>query len=68
VRHFGRPGNPFAFPSIEVVKRLESMGCRIFRTDQDGAVEVIVGLEGGVVRTFLKENQKGTGRSGPFKF
>jgi competence protein ComEC len=62
------PGNPFAFPSIEVVKRLESMGCRIFRTDQDGAVEVIVGLKGGVVRPFLKEYQKGTGRSGPFKF
>jgi competence protein ComEC len=61
-------GNPFAFPSMEVVKRLEGMGCRIFRTDQDGAVEVIVGREGGVVRPFLKAKQKGTGPSGPFLF
>ena len=61
-------GNPFAFPNIEVMNRLEGMGCRVFRTDQDGAVEVIVGREGGMVRTFLKEKQEGTGRSGPFLF
>jgi competence protein ComEC len=62
------PGNPFSFPNMEVVKRLESIGCRIFRTDRDGAVEVIIGREGGVVRPFLKENQKGTGLTGPFMF
>lgn len=61
-------GNPFAFPSMEVVQRLESMGCRVFRTDRDGAVEVIIDREGGVVRPFLKEKQKGTGPSGPFRF
>jgi competence protein ComEC len=62
------PGNPFSFPNVEVVKRLESMGCRIFRTDRDGAVEVTIGREGGVVRPFLKKNPKGTGPSGPFTF
>jgi competence protein ComEC len=61
-------GNPFAFPSTEVVRRLESVGCKVFRTDLHGAVEVIVGQEGGRVRTFLKENQKGSGPSGPFMF
>jgi beta-lactamase superfamily II metal-dependent hydrolase len=50
------------------VRRLESVGCKVFRTDLHGAVEVIVGQEGGRVRTFLKENQKGSGPSGPFMF
>jgi competence protein ComEC len=62
------PGNPFSFPNVEVVKRLESMGCRIFRTDRDGAVEVMVGREGAVVRPFLTKNRKGTGLPGPIRF
>ena len=61
-------GNPFAFPNMAVVERLERMGCRVFRTDQDGAVKVTIMEEGGVVKSFLKEKPKGTGLSGPFKF
>jgi competence protein ComEC len=61
-------GNAFGFPSLEVLKRLESLGCAIFRTDKDGAVEVTVGPEGGMVRTFVKRKEKGTGGSGPHCF
>lgn len=61
-------GNPWAAPSMGVVKRLESLGCRIFRTDRDGAVEIIVQQERGTVRPFVKEKHKGTGRSSPFMF
>jgi competence protein ComEC len=62
------PGNPFSFPNVEVVERLERLGCVVFRTDRDGAVEVVIGRDGGVVRPFLRKNQKGTAPSGPFMF
>jgi competence protein ComEC len=61
-------GNAFGFPSLEVVRRLELAGCEIFRTDRDGAVEVTVGPEGGVVRRFARAKEKGAERAGPFRF
>jgi competence protein ComEC len=61
-------GNAFGFPSVEVLERLEGLGCEIFRTDRDGAVEVTVGPEGGVARPFLKGKVKGADRFGPFMF
>lgn len=61
-------GNAFGFPSLEVLKRLEGLGCGIFRTDLDGAVEVSVGPEGGVARAYGNGKEKGTDRLGPFRF
>ena len=61
-------GNAFGFPSLEVLKRLEGLGCGIFRTDRDGAVEVTVGPEGGAASPFVKEKEKGADRLGPFTF
>lgn len=58
-------GNFFGFPSNEVLKRLEGLGCAVFRTDRDGAVETALTPEGCVVRTFVKGKEKGTARSGP---
>jgi competence protein ComEC len=61
-------GNAFLFPNPEVLKRLESLGCRIFRTDQAGAVEVVVGPNGGDVRPYMERKEKGTKSPGPFLF
>jgi competence protein ComEC len=33
-------GNPFGFPSFEVLGRLKSQGCRVLRVDEVGAIEV----------------------------
>ena len=61
-------GNAFGFPSLEVLRRLEHSRCGIFRTDRNGAVEVTVGPEGGVVRPFVRAKEKGADRAGPFRF
>jgi competence protein ComEC len=60
-------GNAFLFPNSEVLQRLESLGCRVFRTDQVGAVEVVTGPEGGEVRSYLGRKAKGTA-SDPLRF
>jgi beta-lactamase superfamily II metal-dependent hydrolase len=39
-------GNPFHHPSSEVVERYERSGVRLFRTDRDGAVIVIIDRDG----------------------
>jgi competence protein ComEC len=61
-------GNAFLFPNPEVLQRLESLGCTVFRTDQAGSVEVLVGPEGGEVRSYLERKAKGTEFAGPFRF
>jgi len=61
-------GNAFGFPSLDVLRRLEGLRCGIFRTDRDGAVEVSVGPEGGVVKPFAKGKEKGADRPGPILF
>ena len=38
-----RKGNRFNFPKPETIERLESVGTRIFRIDQKGAVSVEIG-------------------------
>jgi len=45
-------GNPFGFPSHEVLGRLGDQGCRILRVDEVGAVEVSAAQGGFQVRTF----------------
>jgi len=41
--------NRFHFPAPEVVERYRAQGARIMRTDQDGAIEVDIGLRGRIV-------------------
>jgi competence protein ComEC len=45
-------GNPFGFPSHEVLGRLGDQGCRILRVDEVGAIEVFATREGFQIRTF----------------
>jgi competence protein ComEC len=45
-------GNPFGFPSPEVLGKLKGQGCRILRVDEAGAIEVSVGQETIQIRTF----------------
>jgi len=47
-------GNPFGFPSQEILGRLKKHGCRILRVDELGAIEVSLGQEGPQVRSFQK--------------
>jgi competence protein ComEC len=61
-------GNVFHFPNLQVLERLESLGCRTFRTDRAGAVEVVVGPKGGEVRSYLVRKEKGPEPLGPFLF
>jgi competence protein ComEC len=42
--------NRFHFPAPEVVDRYHSLGARIMRTDDDGAIEAEVGVAGNLVR------------------
>jgi competence protein ComEC len=44
--------NRFNFPALEVVDRYRSIGARIMRTDQDGAIEADVGVAGNLVRGY----------------
>jgi len=44
--------NRFHFPAPEVVDRYRSEGARIVRTDEDGAIEVDVGPNGGSIRSY----------------
>jgi len=34
-------GNPFGHPHLDILERYQSAGARVYRTDQDGTVEVI---------------------------
>ena len=45
-------GNPFGFPSLEILDRLRGHGCRILRVDEVGAIEVSLGPEGPRARSF----------------
>jgi competence protein ComEC len=49
-----RASNPFGFPHLETLKRLQEAGCKIMRTDQQGAIEVTAGSERLHVRGFLE--------------
>jgi competence protein ComEC len=44
-------GNPYGFPHPEILERYRAAGLLIFRTDQDGAVEVSVQAPGLRIRT-----------------
>jgi competence protein ComEC len=44
--------NRFHFPAPEVVDRYRAQGARIMRTDDDGAIEVDVGLTGASIRGY----------------
>lgn len=46
--------NAFGFPHPETLARLSAAGCRILRTDQQGAIRVRVGEKGREVATFLR--------------
>ena len=58
-------GNAFGFPSVEVLDKLQSRGCEIFRTDRHGAVEVTLDAEEGELRPF---KETGADRIGPLRF
>jgi competence protein ComEC len=45
-------GNPFGFPSHEILGRLGAQGCRILRVDEVGAIEVSAAQGGFQIRTF----------------
>jgi competence protein ComEC len=45
-------GNPFGFPSHEILGRLKAQGCRILRVDELGAIEVSAAQGGFQIRTF----------------
>jgi competence protein ComEC len=45
-------GNPFGFPSPEILGRLKGQGCRILRVDEIGAIEVSAEPEGFQIRSF----------------
>ena len=45
-------GNPFGFPSHEVLGRLTGQGCRVLRVDEVGAIEVSASGRGLEIRTF----------------
>jgi competence protein ComEC len=44
--------NRYGFPNKEVLKRLEDIGARIYRTDKDGAVEFVIDGQNVEVSTF----------------
>jgi len=45
-------GNPFGFPSQEILGRLRGLGCRILRVDELGAIEVSAEQGGFQIRSF----------------
>jgi len=45
-------GNPFGFPSQEILGRLKAQGCRTLRVDEVGAIEVSTAQGGFQIRTF----------------
>ncbi len=47
-------GNRFGFPHAQTLERLESLNCRVIRTDQAGAIQCRVGANRFEVSTFLK--------------
>ena len=47
-------GNPFHFPNSQTLRRLQGLGCRIFRIDEVGAVQVSVTPKGYDIRSFLR--------------
>lgn len=45
--------NKFGHPSNEVIKRLNQIGCEIYRTDKMGEIEVKISVEG---KAFIKSH------------
>jgi competence protein ComEC len=45
-------GNPFGFPSREILERLNARGCRILRVDEVGATEISMGRDGPRIKSF----------------
>jgi competence protein ComEC len=45
--------NFYGFPHSDVLKRLNRIGCGVYRTDQHGAVQCSAGSRGLAIRTFL---------------
>ena len=45
-------GNPFGFPSQDILRRLRGAGCKIIRMDEAGATEVSIGKKGLQIRSF----------------
>lgn len=44
--------NPFGHPHEEVIERLERYKIRIYRTDRDGAIKLVEGKSGFIVKTY----------------
>jgi competence protein ComEC len=44
--------NPFRHPRDEIIKRYERIGTRIYRTDRDGAIQVITDGKDYSIKTF----------------
>ena len=51
-------GNTFGHPTPEVIQRLESVGARIYRTDQDGEITVESDCRRVEVRRFVDEEER----------
>jgi competence protein ComEC len=45
-------GNRYGFPGQRVLSKYAALGCRIFRTDVDGAVSITVGEDGCKIKPF----------------
>lgn len=45
--------NPFGHPNADVLRRIESEGARLYRTDRDGAITMLTDGQQMEVRTFL---------------
>lgn len=52
-------GNTFGYPAAEVLRRLEAVGARVFRTDRDGQITIKIDGQMVSARTFVSAT-KGT--------
>ena len=58
-------GNTFGHPAPEVLRRLESIGAAIYRTDLDGQITIDTNGEEVRVKTYVKERNARNGRLRP---
>lgn len=42
--------NNFGHPNKQIIERLESNGVKVFRTDQDGEISIVVNKKGKIVK------------------
>jgi competence protein ComEC len=48
-------GNAFGFPHHATMERLKEFGCKIFRIDEEGAIQISITEQGWEISTFLKD-------------